>query len=165
MGLPNHTAVWERTPADEGHNDQRFASYRLRLTGESGRTALGLWAWFQLPDGLQPTIVALVDLRIDITALPTAGGAPNGGFTRLGLHDLHRFYAAAWTTANHDLPLAVTANPHDQLPAGPTVTELHLQAEHANILAEGHTRDLHGLIDLSTLGEPTRNSLPGCRSP
>jgi hypothetical protein len=160
LGLPTDTATWERTPPSEGHNDRRFASYRLRFTGESGRTALGLWAWFQLPDGLQPTIVALVDLRIDITALPASGGTLSDWFTRLDILDLHRFYSAAWTTAHHDLPLAVTANPQDQRPAGATITELHLQAEHANTLTEGRPHDLQDLIDLTRLGEPSRDSLP-----
>ena len=160
IGLSTKIGGWERTPPNEGYNDQRFASYRLRLLGESGRTALGLWAWFQLPDGLQPTIVALVDLRIDITVLPASSATPGAEFTRLNLHDLHRFYTAAWTTAHHDLPLATTANPQDQLPAGPTVTELHLQAEHANTLTDGRARDLQELIDLATLGEPTRDSVP-----
>ncbi|WP_444949281.1 hypothetical protein [Micromonospora ureilytica] len=160
MGLSTDPESWERTPDDDGYNDRRFANYRLRFTGESGRTALGLWARFQLPDGLQPTIVALVDLRIDITALPTPGDAPTNGFTRLGLQDLERFYTAAWTTAHHHLPLAVTAKPQDQLPAGPTVTELHLQAEQANTPPNNRARDLQELIDLTTLGEPTRNSLP-----
>ncbi|MBM0232475.1 hypothetical protein JNW91_11730 [Micromonospora sp. STR1_7] len=160
MGLSTDPESWERTPDDDGYNDRRFANYRLRFTGESGRTALGLWARFQLPDGLQPTIVALVDLRIDITALPTPGDAPTNGFTRLGLQDLERFYTAAWTTAHHHLPLAVTADPQDQLPAGPTVTELHLQAEQANTPPNNRARDLQELIDLTTLGEPTRNSLP-----
>ncbi|MEV6704290.1 hypothetical protein [Micromonospora wenchangensis] len=160
MELSTDAGRWERTPADEGYNDQRFASYRLRLTGKSGRTALGLWARFQLPDGLQPTIVALVDLRIDITALPASGGTPSDSFTRLDLHDLQRFFAAAWTTAHHDLPLAVTATPQDERPAGPGVTELHLHAEHANALTDGRAHNLLDLIDLTTLGEPTRNSLP-----
>ncbi|MFF0371269.1 hypothetical protein [Micromonospora sp. NPDC005087] len=160
LGLSADIGTWERTPEDEGYNDQRFASYRLRLMGQSGRTALGLWAWFQLPDGLQPTILALIDLRIDVTALSAPGGTPSEALTRFELADLHRFYAAAWTTAHHHLPLAVTANPQDQAPAGPTVTELHLQAEHANTPADGHARDLQELLDLRVLGEPTRNSLP-----
>jgi len=160
MGLAVDVASWERTPADEGYNDQRFASYRLLISGESGRTALGLWARFQLPDGLQPTIVALVDLRIDATALPGPGGTPRETVLRLDLDDLREFFTAAWTTAHHDLPLAVTLNPQDQAPAGPTITELHLHAEHANTPAGGHARDLQELIDLSMLGEPTRDSLP-----
>lgn len=160
MGLSTNPRSWERTPDDDGYNDGRFANYRLRFNGESGRTTLGLWARFQLPDGLQPTIVAIVDLRIDTTALPTSGDASSDGFTRLGLQDLHRFYTAAWTTAHHHLPLAVTANPQDQLPAGPTVTELHLQAEQANTPTNDRVRDLPELIDLTTLGEPTRDSLP-----
>ncbi|MBC8994129.1 MULTISPECIES: hypothetical protein [Micromonospora] len=160
MGLSTAIGSWERAPADEGYNDQRFASYRLRLTGESERPSLGLWVRFQLPDGLQPTIVALVDLRIDVTAPPSSGGTPSDAVPRLNLNDLHRFFTAAWTTAHHDLPLAVTANPQDQAPAGPAITELHLQAEHANTPTHGHIRDLQELIDLTTLGEPTRDSLP-----
>ena len=160
MGLSTDVGSWERTPADEGYNDERFACYRLRFTGESGRPALGLWARFQLPDGLQPTIVALVDLRIDVAALAASGKTPSDAAPRLDLDDLHRFFVAAWSTAHDDLPLAVTSNPHDQAPAGPTVTELHLQAEYANTPADGHARDLQELIDLSALGEPTRDSLP-----
>ncbi|MEV4629760.1 hypothetical protein AB0J90_26195 [Micromonospora sp. NPDC049523] len=160
MGLSTDMGRWERTPTDEGYNDERFASYRLRLTNESGRTALGLWARFQLPDGLQPTIVAIVDLRIDRTALTALDGTSSGAALRLDLGDLRRFFVAAWTTVHDDLPLAVTADPRDQAPAGPTVTELHLQAEFANTPADGHAGDLQELIDLSVLGETTRDVLP-----
>ncbi|MEU5554476.1 hypothetical protein ABZ738_32375 [Micromonospora sp. NPDC047793] len=160
LGLTTDIGSWERTPTDEGYNDRRFASYRLRFTDGSGRTVLGLWVRFQLPDGLQPTIVALVDLRIDVTAAPTPDGTPERVVPRLDLGDLRRFFEAAWNTAHHDLPLAVTEDPQDQAPAGPTVTELHLQAEHANTPTDGHPHDLQQLIDLTALGEPTRSSLP-----
>lgn len=161
LGLPFGTPAWEPTPADEGYNDQRFASYRLRVAGEAGRTALGLWARFQLPDGLQPTIVGLVDLRIDFAALPApAQPPPIPAGTRLGVDDLRHFFVAARTTANHDLPLAVTIDPQEQKPAGPAVTELHLQAEHAYAPIDDRIQRLPDLLDLSALGEPTRESLP-----
>lgn len=161
LGLPSGVLGWERTPADEGFNDQRFASYRLLLAGESGRTALGLWARFQLPDGLQNTIVALVDLRIDVTALPAPVQTSSGAtIPRLDIDDLRRFFAAAWTTANDHLPLAAVADPQEQKPAGPAITEFHLEAEHAFAPVDGRVRSLSDLLDLSAFGEPTREPLP-----
>jgi hypothetical protein len=161
LGLADRVHGWERTPPDEGPNDQRFASYRCRIAGESGRTALGLWARFQLPDGLQPTIVTLIDLRIDFTALPTlAPGSNSSAIPRLDLDDLRGFFSAAWTTANDHLPLAASADPREQKPAGPAITELHIEAEHAFGPADGHPRSLPDLLDLTAFGEPTRDSLP-----
>jgi hypothetical protein len=161
LGLADRVDGWERTPPDEGPNDQRFASYRCRIAGESGRTALGLWARFQLPDAFQPTIVTLIDLRIDFTALPTPVPRSNGSaIPRLGLDDLRGFFAAAWTTANDHLPLDATTDPREQKPAGPAITEFHLEAEHAFAPADGHPRSLPDLLDLTAFGEPTCDSLP-----
>ncbi|MFI7431891.1 hypothetical protein ACIBPB_33505 [Micromonospora sp. NPDC049836] len=131
------------------------------MAGEAGGTALGLWARFRLPDGLQPTIVGLVDLRIDFAALLAPAQPPPGlAGTRLGIDDLRHFFVAAWATANHDLSLAVTTDSPEQKPAGPAVTELHLQAEHAYTPVDGRIQSLPDLLDLSAFGEPTRESLP-----
>jgi hypothetical protein len=123
--------------------------------------AVGLWARFQLPDGLQSTIVALVDLRIDFAALPASAPPSNdGAVPRLDVDDLRRFFTAAWITANNHLPLAAVEDPQEQKPAGPAITELYLEAEYALAPVAGRARSLTDLLDLSTLGEPTRDSLP-----
>ena len=158
LGLPLESRRWERTPSDEGYNDGRFASYRLLAADSTGRTVFGLWARFQLPDGLQPAAVALVDLRIDLVALSELEAADTGREV-LELSDVRRFFTAAWVTANHDLPLAAVADPYGQPPAGASVTELHLDAEYANTGDSNRAHDLTRLVDLAELGEPTRQPL------
>src|SRR6266498_5201246 len=130
LGLDAAAATWQRTPDSEGYNDRRFASYRLVVPGTDGRTALGFWARFQLPDGLQSTVISMVDMRVDFAAV----GVDHGQTVvkrvdpthRLSDKQLQRFFTAGWLTVARLLPLAATDDPRAPRPAGPTTIELHI---------------------------------------
>ena len=115
LGVDAAAATWQRTPDSEGYNDRRFASYRLVVPGTDGRTALGFWARFQLPDGLQSTVISMVDMRVDFAAV----GVDHGQTVvkrvdpthRLGDKQLQRFFTAGWLTVARLLPLAATDDP------------------------------------------------------
>lgn len=115
LGLDAAAATWQRTPDSEGYNDRRFASYRLVVPGTDGRTALGFWARFQLPDGLQSTVISMVDMRVDFAAV----GVDHGQTVvkrvdpthRLSDKQLQRFFTAGWLTVARLLPLAATDDP------------------------------------------------------
>jgi hypothetical protein len=164
FGLDATTAQWERTPDTEGYNDRRFASYRLLVAGSTGRTALGVWARFQLPDGLQLTVVSLVDLRVDFAALapalPGSASTPVDPSYRPGIAELERFFAAAWATATRALPLAATPDPLAVPPAGPSMIELHIDSERASGYGGERVLGLLDILDLSALGEPSSQPKP-----
>jgi len=85
------------------------------VPGSDGRTALGFWARFQLPDGLQSTVISMVDMRVDFAAV----GVDHGQTVvkrvdpthRLGDKQLQRFFTAGWLTVARLLPLAATDDP------------------------------------------------------
>jgi len=164
LGLDATAARWERTPDAEGHNDRRFASYRLLVAGTTGRTALGFWARFQLPDGQQPTVVSLLDMRVDFTAVAAqpAGSAstPVDPSYRPGTTDPQRFFAAAWATATTALPLAATPDPLAVPPAGPSTIELHIDSERAPGYGGERVLGLLDILDLRGLGEPPSQPRP-----
>jgi hypothetical protein len=157
LGLNAEAALWERTPAAEGHNDRRFASYRLQVAGEGDRTALGLWVWFQLPDGLQSTVISMVDMRVDFTALPIDSnkqGTLIDPAHQMTTEQLIDFFTGAWATATNVLPTALTSDPHLIKPAGPTTIELHIINERPPALGGERTLGLLDMVDLTPLGDP-----------
>jgi hypothetical protein len=158
LGLEAEAARWERTPAAEGHNDRRFASYRFLVAGEGDRTALGVWAWFQLPDGLQSTVISMVDTRVDFTALPIdpdrQGGTLIDPAHQLSTELLTDIFTAAWATATSVLPTALTSDPRSIRPAGPTTVELHIINERPPAFGGERTLSLLNMVDLTPLGEP-----------
>ncbi|MGC9668513.1 hypothetical protein ACNTMW_18400 [Planosporangium sp. 12N6] len=150
---------WERTPEAEGYNDRRFASYRRLVPGTEGRPALGVWARFQLPDGLRDTVVSIVDLRIDFTALPEHATGPDAPPVdpghRLDTAWLHRYLAAAWLAASRSLPLAATPHPDAVTPAGPSRVEVHLSTERPWASPPGgRVVRLLDMLDLADWGSP-----------
>ncbi len=151
-------------PDAEGHNDRRFASYRLLVAGTTGRPALGFWARFQLPDGQQPTVVSLLDMRVDFAAIAAqpAGSAstPVDPSYRPGTTDLERFFAAAWATATTALPLAATPDPFAVPPAGSNTIELHIDSERAPGYGGERVLGLLDILDLHGLGEPPSQPKP-----
>ncbi|GAA0902238.1 hypothetical protein [Virgisporangium aurantiacum] len=159
------TTGWERTPNGEGYNDRRFASYRLTFPGVQGRPALGLWARFQLPDGLRDTIVSMADLRVDFSALPgyvaEPGEPPVEPGHRLDPAVLHRCLVAAWLTATQAMPLAATAQPSAAAAAGPSRVEVHLSTERPWASHPGgRVVGVLDLLDLADWGHPPEQPRP-----
>jgi len=146
---------WERTPDGEGYNDRRFACYRLTFAQGEDRPALGIWARFQLPDGLRDTIVSMADLRVDFAALPgyvaRPGESPVEPSHRLDPVVLQRCLAAGWLTATQALPLAATAEPLAVAPAGPSRVEVHLATERPWASPPGGR--VVGLLDMLDLAD------------
>jgi hypothetical protein len=165
LGLDATPARWERTPDTEGYNDRRFASYRLIVPGATGRTALGLWIRLQLAGGLQETVVSLVDMRIDFTALAAGSAASDAAPVdpryRLGTADLERFFTASWPTATRILPLAATPDPLAVPPTGPSTIELHIDSERVSGYGGDRVLGLLDVLDLSDLGQPPSQPRPG----
>ncbi len=164
LGLDTSGARWERTPDAEGYNDRRFLSYRLLVPGQTGRPALGLWARFQLPDGLQATVLGLLDLRLDYTALTDDPAEPSASPVepahRLDISDLRQFFTAGWLITTRALPLAAVPHPLAMRPAGPSTVEFHVDSERT--LGHGSDRVL-GLLDLLDLhdwGQPPEHPKP-----
>lgn len=164
LGLDATGARWERTPDSEGYNDRRFLSYRLLVPGGTGRTALGVWARFQLPDGRQPTVVSLLDLRVDFAAVAAGPAGSDSAWVdpagRPGNADLDLFFATAWITVTAALPLAATPDLLSVPPAGPSTIELHIDSEHAPGYGGERVLGLLDLLDLHGWGEPPSQPRP-----
>jgi hypothetical protein len=164
LGLEGEAARWERTPDEEGYNDRRFASYRLRVAGEGDRTALGVWAWLQLPDGLQATVISMVDMRVDFTALPNGPDQHRDTAVdptrRLSMDQLVDVFTTGWATATKVLPTAITNDPLLLKATGPTTIELHLNSERPPASGGERTLGLLDMVDLTPLGEPPSQLRP-----
>ncbi|MFD6754876.1 hypothetical protein [Micromonospora gifhornensis] len=158
-------AAWERTPDAEGYNNNRFVSYRRVYRSPQGRPALGVWARFQLPDGLRDTVVSLVDLRMDFTAMPGHVTDPAGPLVepdhQLDTATMSRCLAAAWLTATRSLPLAATADPSTVPPAGPSRIEIHVATERPWASSPGgRAIGLLDMLDLTGWGTPPAQPKP-----
>lgn len=156
---------WDRTPEAEGYNNRRFASYRRLVPGIEGRPALGVWARFQLADGLRDTVVSIIDLRIDFTALPEHVTGPDAPPVdpphRLNPADLHHYLTAAWLAASQSLPLAATPHPDAATPAGPSRLEVHLGTERPWASPPGgRAVGLLDMLDLADWGSPPEQLSP-----
>jgi hypothetical protein len=58
------------------------------------------------------------------------------------------------------LPLAVTPNPYDVEPSGPSIVELHLETERPSGMGGARVLDLLDVFELGTFGEPPEQRRP-----
>ncbi len=123
------------------------------MPGLDGRTALGIWARFQLPGGLESAVISMVDMRVDFGAVGVDHSPIDAARIRLNADQLQRFFTAAWLTVTRLLPLAATDDPLAQRPAGPATIELHLDNERAMENGD-RALELLDVLDLSRFCEP-----------
>ncbi|MER6824662.1 hypothetical protein ABT352_01555 [Streptosporangium sp. NPDC000563] len=148
---------WERTPDSEGSNNRRNVSYRIKVPGVDGRTAVAAWARLQLPAGMQFQLLSTVDFRVDFSALPDDVQKDDSSLVssvrRLSADELGEMFIVAWMLATRSLPLAVTNDLLRMRPAGPTRVELHIDSERPPNLGHDRVLGLMDMIDFTEFGE------------
>jgi len=154
---------WEVARGNETYQSDRGTHLRAMLRAPDGSNALSGEAMVQLPDGMHlSSVVGCVELRINFAAwrdaLVHAGAELDAAAElRLSLLEVIEVLASAWGTAATVIPRAAADDPSQMPLDRPPWVEMHIQSRSPLVIGGTMTNlGLADVIDLSALGEPTR---------
>ncbi|MEU7906341.1 hypothetical protein [Actinoplanes sp. NPDC049118] len=155
--------TWEVARGNDTYQSDRGTHLRALLRAPDGSNALSGEVMVQLPDGMHlSSVVGGVELRINFAvwrdALVHAGAVLDPATQlRLSLLEVLEILASAWGTAATVIPRAAADDPSRMPLARPPWVEMHLQSRSPIVIGGAATNlGLTDVIDLSALGEPTR---------
>lgn len=154
---------WEVARGNDTYQSDRGTHLRALLRAPDGSNALSGEVMVQLPDGAHlSSVVGGVELRINFAAwraaLVHAGAVLDPAAPlQLSLLEVIEVLASAWGTAATVIPRAAADNPPRMPLDQPPRVEMHLHSRSPIVIGGTMTNlGLADVIDLSALGEPTR---------
>lgn len=162
-GLPGSDPVWAMATGPDYRNDDSFAAYRTRISGDEGAPAIE--AVLRIHPDHGHTMISTVDLLVDYPTVPAAADVPmcatHDPEARINARELIEYFTAALDAAVNVLSRAIDVDPRSTRYAGAPRIELHLQDQRAlpDAIGNAGPPNLSELLDLSAFGEPTRDHL------
>jgi hypothetical protein len=152
--------TWAPATGNDSYHSDRGTHLRAQVVGPTGSPALSGDVILYLDNAT--SLVGCVRLLINYAAWRAALAAEGADLSdasdlRLSLFEIIELLASAWGTATSRLPGGVVDDPSGMLLARPPYVEMHLRSA-APFLSETHrSLGLSDVIDLSALGQPTRD--------
>jgi hypothetical protein len=157
---------WATAVGEDSHQSDRAAQFRSLLVSPKGVPAVSANVILQLPAGpYESSVLGIAELRVRFAAWRAAMEGVGAAVTddtdlRLSVPEVVEALVSAWDTAAMIAPLAAAEDPPAVLLGGPPFVEMHVKAGPEVPTSFGDPqRGLRDVVDLSALGEPTRDDM------